>query len=284
MKKKYGTDVILITYWWGYQDGSPFATLETDNREAYYTAVSNNTEPFLAVDGVLYETSNADWKKDTTKIFQYIEQRRVLSSPVTVAISTSCPAASGTAAITVENTSNASITGTLQVIVKELGIKYSWATYTVVDCAVRDMIPDEKGEEITVGAGQSVSKTRTFTIDSKWIKDSCRIVAFLQKSDKEIVGAASVTVNQGTSIDAPETKSAKPITFKTIQRSKMLFIPFSGAHTVFISDARGREVTRFLSGNGMQWYRLSEALPAGLNLITVHSKNGIHIEKFLVIK
>jgi hypothetical protein len=229
-------------------------------------------------------SSSDDGWDNTTKIKGYIAQRAALTNPVTVTINSTCPATTGSATVTLENTSDQSITGVLQFIVKENGIPHSWASFTKVDCAVRDFVPDENGEEITIGAGEEVTKTRDFTLDNTWVKDSCRVVAFLQKADFEIVGAGISNVDDPTAVKKDQTNNAESISLLMTRGSKMLHVPFNGTHTVSISDARGREVARFAPGNGMQWYTLPDNLPTGVTVVSVQTENGRYVKKVLFMK
>ena len=228
--------------------------------------------------------SSDDGWDNTTKIKGYIAQRAALTNPVTVTLNSTCPATTGSATVTLENTSDQSITGILQFIIKENGIPHAWASFTKVDNAVRDMVPDENGEEITLAAGEEVTKTRDFILDNTWVKDSCRVVAFLQKADFEIVGAAISGVHDATAVKKGHITSAESITLLMTRGSKILHVPFNGTHTVSISDARGREVARFAPGNGMQKYTLPDNLPAGVNVISIQTENGRYTKKVLFMK
>lgn len=111
-------------------------------------------------------------------------------------------ARTGTANIHITNTINNQIAGTLQCIVTETNIAYAWQTQDSLFDLVRDMIPDQNGEAVSIPAGGSIDKSKNFTINAGWDASHCNIVVFVQNSAKEIYQAAKMSI---MSVGAEET-------------------------------------------------------------------------------
>ncbi len=202
----------------------------------------------------------------TSRIRNYINQRKQTSPPITITMSSSCPINSGEAIITITNISQSEISSTLQVFLKERHIDHPWASFQDVEFCVRDLLPDDKGEAITLPAGESVTKKRSFTIKSGWKKDNCRLVAFLQKSDKEIVEGCAIGVNEGTPIVNGIHKNSNPITVTIQNQTVQLFLPIKGIHKVKLTNLQGRTVLVF-SCKGKEWVTLTKQIPYGVHVL-----------------
>jgi len=218
-----------------------------------------------------------------TDVKKFVEQRKTVSAPVTISISSACTALSGKATITIKNTSNVSIDGILQVILKERGIKYIWGPNTFVDC-VRDMLPNGNGEAITLAAGQSITKNRDFTLNSAWIKDSCRLVAFLQKQDKEVVEGCISGLNQGTPILTSSCVDRKTFEYRITPESLMLYVPGTGNSEVSLFDVQGRKTASFFQNGRSTWHRLPRAHMNTVIIIKIIDSNGVHVQKLLFLE
>lgn len=213
-----------------------------------------------------------------------IDQRKVVAPPVTLAIASSCPSLSGEAAITIKNTSQQAFTGTLQVLVKERGVKFTWGTMTYVECIVRDMLPDDKGEEITLNAGQSITKTRTFTLQNTWKKDSCRVVAFVQKSNKEIVEGCISGLNEGTPIVNTPVTSAGTVKLITTPESIKMYLPEQGKSLISVLDILGKEIAAYTLNGDETWFSLPDVLTSGVYIIHIKTANKDYQTKIRLVR
>jgi hypothetical protein len=185
--------------------------------------------------------------------------------------------------VTIKNTSNATVSGLLHVVLKQRGIQFIWGPNTFLDC-VRDMLPNGDGEAITLAAGQSITKNRTFTLNSAWIKDSCRLVAFLQKQDKEIVEACISSLNQGTLIKTNACVPKETIAYQITPESFMLYVPGIGSTQISFFDVRGKKTAHFTLNARNTWQRLPRENIHDINIIKISNSNGMHVQKVLCLE
>ena len=129
----------------------------------------------------------------------YFDQRKTVASPFDIGLTVNYDSAArtGNLNIVVRNTSASSVTGQLQVALTESHVYFVWQNMDSVHHIERNMLPNASGEAITVAAGDSVVKTRSFTLDAAWVPRNCRLVAFVQNtSSKEIYQGAMTDVIQ----------------------------------------------------------------------------------------
>lgn len=127
----------------------------------------------------------------------YFDQRKVVASPFDIDMSVTYDSATraGELTIVVRNTSSGSVSGQLQVALTESHVYFVWQGMDSVHHIERNMLPSASGEAITVVAGDSVVKTRSFILDAAWVPRNCRLVAFVQNnSTKEIYQGAMTDV------------------------------------------------------------------------------------------
>jgi hypothetical protein len=75
----------------------------------------------------------------------------------------------GTLTATIKNTSEHEITGRVHFTITESNIHYSWVKDKKwVNFALRDMLPDASGAEITLAAGADTTITRDYEINPAW--------------------------------------------------------------------------------------------------------------------
>jgi hypothetical protein len=93
------------------------------------------------------------------------------------------------------NPGGTAVTGQLQVALLERNIAYAWQGLDSVYTVERAMLPDAAGEAVTIPAGDSLVKTRDFSIDAAWDAHKCDLVVFVQNnSTKEVFQAMRETV------------------------------------------------------------------------------------------
>jgi thiol-disulfide isomerase/thioredoxin len=97
----------------------------------------------------------------------------------------------GTVTAKIKNTSVASQSGTLHFVIVESHIAYAWQDMDSLQYVMRDMLPDANGEAVTIAAGDSVTKSRNFSLPGAWNDDNCDIVVFVQASNKAIYQATA---------------------------------------------------------------------------------------------
>lgn len=133
----------------------------------------------------------------------YFDQRKTVASPLDIGLTVTYDSVSrsGSLDVVVRNTSAGSVTGQLQVALTESHVYYVWQGMDSVHHIERNMLPSAAGEAITVAAGDSVVKTRGFTLDAAWVPRNCKLVAFVQNtSTKEVYQGAMTDVIQRASL------------------------------------------------------------------------------------
>lgn len=270
VKTEEKENIIAVGYYWG-DDG--IAHPDGRKRRAYY-------EPWLNVgcytDGIL-ETAYT-----TSDVRKHVRQRKNSTPSVTFSMSSSCPGNSGKATITIKNISSRSVSGKLHFLIKERHVNYPWGDLRESDCVNRGMIPDVNGESVTIDAGESITKERSFTIDSKWKKDNCRCVAFLQKSNKEIVEGCRTKVNEGTPVMYQKTLTKEQVMVSVSQRAFKVHSLYKGNHTVSLVDLQGRTIKVYPLDVINQWITLPSTLSAGIHCLKIETNNKVFIKKIQI--
>jgi hypothetical protein len=103
----------------------------------------------------------------------------------------------GTIDATVTNTTASAVSGNMHFVVVEDAIPYNWGGgMTELNQVMRDMLPDAAGEAVTVPASGNIIRSRNFTINASWNEMNCKIVVFLQASNRQIYQGAEVHLIQ----------------------------------------------------------------------------------------
>ncbi len=256
IKSEYKDKVaIVINYCY-----DTFQTQETKSREAYYDV---GYWPTCYGDGIL----NEPYKYD--KIKANVERRLAEPSPLAITMGSTCPQNEGTLQVTLTNTSQSSVNGTLHVVVIENKIPHSWSNQPSTEDCNRDMLPDAKGESITLAAGENITKQRTFTIKSNWKKQNCRLIAFLQKSNKEIIQGKEIGINEGTHCIQPQSTQTMNITVKSLKGSLYMQSPCLGDHKVSLINLQGQSIKTTRINSSQKWNSIPVEVAPGLYIIKV---------------
>lgn len=127
----------------------------------------------------------------------YFDTRKTVSSPLTIDMSTTYDSSSrqGELTVVIRNPGSSAVSGQLQVALTESHIHFVWQGMDSLHHVEREMLPSASGESISVVAGDSLVKTRDFTLDTSWVAQNCNLIAFVQnKSTKEIYQGARTAV------------------------------------------------------------------------------------------
>lgn len=188
IKAEHDSTVVMIAY---HQSDDPFTIPEFTTRRAYYSVGGYPTAIF---DGVLRKAGGS---YDGTMYPDYLPlftQRAGVTAPIEIHLDME---ALNAVRVTVSNPSPATVSGTLQVVLVERFIPYAWQNMTELDFVARDMLPGAAGESVTLGPGQTLITSRSFVLNPAWVRRNCRLVAFVQAADREIL--------QGAELALPET-------------------------------------------------------------------------------
>ena len=174
--------------------GDPYYSADAAARLSYY---SIGGYPTVVLDGINKIVGGEHTGTMYPTYLAYYNTRIAVASPFTIALSITydTTARTGTLTIKVKNTSSGSVTAQLQTVLTESHIHYSWQGMDSLQYVERNMLPSASGEAITVAAGDSVTKTRDFTVASGWVASHCDFVVFAQNnSTKEINQGARIAI------------------------------------------------------------------------------------------
>lgn len=93
-----------------------------------------------------------------------------------------------------------------------------------------------------------------------------------------------ITYEEPTIITNQIAVQNKQIIFKNTINSFMVSIPYTGKHTVLITDVHGRELASFKADKGELWYQLPEALSSGMHIVTIKTPERIISKKFYFVR
>ncbi|GEM_PF-661946 len=184
--------VVVVGYHASTSD--PFYTSTASQRKSYYgvsgypTAVLDGSHS--VVGGMHIGTMYPVYR-------QYYDYRVLVESPLEIGLSVTYDTTSrqGQLTINLKNTSTSVVSGQLQVALCESHIYYPWQGLDSLHDVERTMLPNASGEAVTVPAGDSLMKTRDFTIAAGWVAKHCNFIVFVQNnSSKEVFQGACAAV------------------------------------------------------------------------------------------
>ena len=184
--------VVVIAYHSSTSD--PFYNTPSATRKSYYGVTGY---PTVVLDGSNQIVGGLHYGTMYPTYRYYFDLRKTVSSPFEINLESTydSTARTGTVTARVKNTSGITIIAQLQFALIENHIAYSWQGMDSLQNLLRDMLPNASGEAITVPAGDSVIKTRNFTINAGWNHHNCMIVVFVQNnSTREIYQGAEIAI------------------------------------------------------------------------------------------
>ena len=155
-------EVLLVEY----HLSDPFQNDESLTRAIFYWG-SEIYIPSAFFDGVVkYVGPGAASRYDSTFL-----ARADSAAPLEITLEKTEDAymSGGTLTATITNTNEHEITGRVHFTITESNIRYSWVKDKKwVNFALRDMLPDASGAEITLAAGADTAITRDYEINPAW--------------------------------------------------------------------------------------------------------------------
>lgn len=154
--------------------------------------------PTTWFDGTISEVGGLTYGTMYPFFRHHVTTRLAVDSPIEIALS--CPYDSttnqGAIEATLTNTTATAISGNVHFVVVEDDIPYVWGSgqMTELNQVMRDMLPDATGEAVTVPASDTIMRSRDFTIGASWNEAKCKIIVFLQASNRQIHQGAEIHV------------------------------------------------------------------------------------------
>ncbi|MGQ9678510.1 MAG: Omp28-related outer membrane protein [bacterium] len=184
--------VVVIAYHSSSSD--PFYTPTAASRMSYYGVTGY---PTMRLDGGASVVGGMHNGTMYPTYRQFFDGRKVEASPFDISLSVTYDSVTrnGVLTIVVRNTSTSAISGQLHTVLTESHIYYPWQGMDSLYDVERLMLPNASGEAITVNPGDSLVRTRNFTIQSSWVAKNCEFVVFVQNNTtKWMYQGASVGV------------------------------------------------------------------------------------------
>jgi len=184
--------VVVIAYHASTSD--PFYTATAAARKSYYGITGY---PSVVLDGSNTVVGGLHTGTMYPVYRNYFDYRKTVSSPLDIGLTVTYDTVSrnGTLTIVVRNTSGSAVSGQLHTALIESHIYYPWQGMDSLQDVERTMLPSASGEAVTIPAGDSVVRTRNFTINSGWVAKNCELVVFVQdNSSREMFQGAAIAV------------------------------------------------------------------------------------------
>uniref|UniRef100_A0A7V3UZE6 Omp28-related outer membrane protein n=1 Tax=candidate division WOR-3 bacterium TaxID=2052148 RepID=A0A7V3UZE6_UNCW3 len=169
--------VVVIAYHSSTSD--PFYTATAASRASYYGITGY---PTMRIDGAQSVVGGMHSGTMYPTYRQIFDGRKTVASPLDISLSVTYDSVNrnGNLNIIVRNTSTSTVSGQLHTVIIENHIYYPWQGMDSLQDVERTMLPSASGEAITVPAGDSVIRTRSFTLNSNWVARNCELVVFVQ--------------------------------------------------------------------------------------------------------
>jgi len=172
----------------------PFNTAEAEAREAYYGISGTPTTWF---DGAISEVGGLNTGTMYPFFRHHVTTRAAVDSPLEITLTCDYDSTTnqGNIEATVTNTTGSPVSGNIHFALVEDNIPYNWGGgMTELDQVMRDMIPDATGEAVTVPASDTIMRSRDFTVQASWNEVNCRIIVFVQASNRLIYQGAEISI------------------------------------------------------------------------------------------
>lgn len=168
LKELYPGEVLVLRYHGG-GGGDPIEYNESVYRLSSFYGISGY--PTAWFDGVETHVGGNQTSSIISTYEPIFLARRDIEAPVSIELERTYSAAyhgEGTLTATIINETEAAITGNLHMTITESGIPYEWFVCDTIHSAVRDMVPDQYGVQVTIEPGDTLVETRDFVTFVDW--------------------------------------------------------------------------------------------------------------------
>jgi thiol-disulfide isomerase/thioredoxin len=177
--------LVVIAY---HASGDPFYLIDYSTRGSYY-GVSGI--PTVVIDGSQQVVGGSYGGNMYSQYLPIFNARKAVTNPIDIFLSNE---ANDVVKARIVNTSGQTVSGKLHFALIQRHIAYPWQSMTELDYVNRGMLPSAAGVDISLTAGQSYETTRAFTLQPSWNRDKCRMVVFVQGSNREIYQGAEISL------------------------------------------------------------------------------------------
>lgn len=276
---------------------SPMYFEEVYNRWHYYPPPDNGnySYPWLWYDG----NPHGGWVASTWHA--KIDNRLNVTTPVTIMMWGTYNSGSGNGTIYARyrNDSTAAITARSIFVVTEDSIYYSgtngdpWHNHVA-----RDYLPDENGQTLTIPAGDSVTTSNGFTIQSDWNANRCQILTWLQNdnmlpdSTKPIYQGAIKKVSDLVAVEESSIFSLRAPSIRAYPNPARRLVNFEldqatgSNYSLKIYDPTGRQIISFsgitkTTHDKLIW-KLDKNMNDGIYFLKFRSKTDDYLGKIII--
>ncbi len=255
----------------------PLYSPEAYARMQYYPS-SNWYTPNLILDGTPKGSSYTSWQS-------YIVARMNQPAPMRTTMWGTYGSGSGTIYARYYNDSTASVTAYVYFVITEDSIYYvtpygdQWHNHVA-----RDYVPNQIGQQVIIPAGDSVTVSQNFTIQSGWNVNRCKIVTWIQNnSTREVYQAGFIKVTDLTGIEESKNERVgseiNPLPNPCVNGTKFYFSINQGVEwKILIFNILGREIKRIEGlGNGINQTVEWNLLDNNNNRV----KSGVYFYRFI---
>ena len=172
-----------ISYHVSWPGTDPFYSYNTADSEARRSFYGVNSVPNFQIDGV-----------NTTSWQSTITANAATTSPLGLSIAGTYDYQTGNGSVIVAMSPEAGVNGdyTLHVVLVQDGLYYMGSNgYPDHEHVMRDMFPSSGGTVVSLEAGIDFTETVNFQVPLDLPVNDCRLVVFVQASDREVLNAAT---------------------------------------------------------------------------------------------
>jgi thiol-disulfide isomerase/thioredoxin len=281
---EYADLVTVVKYhvWWPSPGNDPYYLANTSEPQARVSYYGVTGVPDGIVDSYNNGSSFSTW---TTAI----QGRLLVLSPIDIIVTGNISTSGGTVDIKLKSDGSTMPSGPfkLHTIIVEKDLNYTGPNGDPHhEYVMRKMNPNAAGEQFTLAQGDSVSFTKTISVNAGWNFNNCELVVFVQKdATKEILQSSKTPLSDLLGVGVAEN-TMQPQTFALYQNTPNPFNPataisFSLAARSTVSlriyNMLGQEVASVLNNYDMA---------SGLQHINFRADNlnsGVYLYKLTAI-
>jgi len=253
-------NLLAIAYhtWSGYAFYNSYAV----GRASFYGV--GTTAPWTWADGTLNQRgSYVNVRQDSAAFAGFYNQRRAISSPLSITISGrfNYTTRTGRVKATITNTGSSQIINHRLQYALVQTIHYHWGSIGADSCwqICRKMVPDVNGVTISLMPSETKADSQNFTIDSTaWVDNKTMFVVFVQnQSTREILQGAGMRIYSFVGVESGEPSELTPEGTALAQNqpnpskgsTEILFsLPKAKQVRLAVYDVQGRLVRTLVEG------------------------------------